>query len=379
MKRKKICFIVSSPETARAFLLLHIDILAKDFDVYLIANFQNEGQKQLSTSLKAVFDVKIERSISLIKDFKALLALRKIFRKHAFDAIHTVTPKAGLLGILAGKLAQIKVRIHIFTGQVWYTKSGLIKLLLISIDKFIVSLATNILVDGQAQRSFLIAHHIIKENNSMVLGKGSISGVDTSRFVPELAIKRKYRKELNYSDEDVIFLFLGRLNLDKGVIDLAKAFAKLQTEYRSAKLLFIGMDEGNLLPEIAAIVGSQNFQFYGSTNEPELVLQVGDVLCLPSYREGFGTSIIEGSLLELPIICSDTYGLKETIIDGETGLRHQVGNIEDIYKQMRELVAAADKRMEMGKAGRTYVLENFSASQISNHWLQYYKNLLGNV
>jgi glycosyltransferase involved in cell wall biosynthesis len=373
---KKICFIVSSPFTAKAFLLEHIKVLSTEFDVYLVANFENEEQKLISPFLVKVFDVKIERDITLIKDFRALMTLKAILKKESFDAIHSVTPKAGLIGMLAGKLAGTRVRIHIFTGQVWHTKTGFMKLLLSNIDKFIFSIATNILVDGQAQRLFLIENNIISEKDSRVLGKGSISGVDTNKFVPQKHIKERYRKELLYSNDSIVFVFLGRLNKDKGVLDLANAFAELQKEVENVKLLFIGTDETNLLPKIKEIIGEVNFKFYGSTNEPELILQAADVLCLPSYREGFGTSIIEGSLLELPIICSDTYGLKETIIDEETGLRHKVKDVESIYLQMKKLALNPNLRLKMGKAGREYVQDNFKASQISDKWLEYYKNIL---
>ncbi len=376
MKKKKVCFIVSSPITAKAFLLEHIKVLSTEFDVYLVANFENEQQKNISPYLCKVFDIKIERNINILKDLKALKTLKKLLKNEAFDAIHTVTPKAGLIGILAGKLAKIKVRIHIFTGQVWHTKKGLMKLILMKIDQFIFSIATNILVDGQAQRQFLIENNIINEIDSRVLGKGSISGVDTNKFIPDKITKEKYRKELNYNPTDVVFLFLGRLNIDKGVLDLAAAFSKLQIDHKNVKLLFIGYDEENLLPVIQEKVGLENFTFYGPTNEPELLLQAGDVLCLPSYREGFGTSVIEGSLLELPIICSDTYGLKETIVDDKTGLRHKVKDVESIFKQMKKLATNSALRNSMGKAGRTYVLENFKASQISETWLEYYKQLL---
>ena len=376
MEKKKICFVVSSPLTAKAFLLEHIKVLSTTFDVYLVANFENEDQKNISPYIKDVFDVKIERNINLFKDVKALMHLKRICKHEGFDSVHSVTPKAGLIGMLASKLAGIKVRIHIFTGQVWHTKKGFMKQLLMKIDQFIFNIATNILVDGQSQRQFLIENKIIDAKKSSVLGKGSISGVDTEKFIPSSEIKEKYRNELRYKDTDVVFVFLGRLNIDKGVIDLANAFSKLQQEITNVKLLFIGFDEENLLPEITEIVGEENFIFYGSTNNPELVLQVADVLCLPSYREGFGTSVIEGSLLELPIICSDTYGLKETIIENKTGLRHPVKDVEMIYEQMKKLAVNDEFRIEMGKEGRNYVLENFKASQISEKWLEYYKNLV---
>lgn len=377
MTKKKICFIVSSPITVKAFLLEHIKILSTEYDIYLIANFDGQPQQNISPYLTEIFNVKIERNITIFKDLKAVLQLKRIITQQNFDAIHTVTPKAGLLGMIAGKLAKTKVRTHIFTGQVWYTRKGFMKSLLISSDKLMIALSTNILVDGIAQRQFLIDNHIIAENNSKVLGvKGSISGVDIKKFNPEQFVKEKYRKALDYSTQDIVFIFLGRLNIDKGVLDLAAAFGKLQNEFQNVKLLFIGFDEEHLLPEIKAIMGDNNLKFYGPTDQPEKLLQVGDVLCLPSYREGFGTTVIEGSILGLPIICSDTYGLKETIIDDKTGLRHRVKDVESIYIQMKKLATDVGLRLQMGDAGRQYVLKNFNALYISEKWLEFYREEL---
>ncbi|QDP85823.1 glycosyltransferase family 4 protein [Chryseobacterium sp. SNU WT5] len=376
MNKKKICFIVSSPLTVKALLLENIKALSTEFEVYLVANFKNEEQINISPDLTDIFHVQIERKINLIKDLQALNKLRKVLKEQSFHAIHTVTPKAGLIGMLAGKIAKTKVRTHIFTGQVWYTKTGLMKALLMNLDRFLVSLSTNILVDGQSQRKFLISKKVITEHNSKVLGKGSISGVNINKFRPNINSRERYRAEQKYSQDEVVFLFLGRINRDKGVIELARAFSKLQQEIPHVKLLLIGFDEEKLVPQILSIVGDPNFKFYGSTNEPELLLQIGDVLCLPSHREGFGTTVIEGSLLGLPIICSDTYGLMETIIDDQTGFRHPVHDVESIYVQMKKLATDPQLRTKMGEAGRRYVLENFTAAQISGEWLQYYRDLL---
>jgi glycosyltransferase involved in cell wall biosynthesis len=245
-----------------------------------------------------------------------------------------------------------------------------------NLDRLIVYCATHILVDGESQRQFLIQNKIIDEKNSRVLGKGSISGVDLGRFSPNTEIRDKYRKELNLSSE-VIFMFLGRINLDKGVLDLVQAFLRLNRKYNNSKLVLVGPDEENLQPQIKEMCPESNsIVFYGSTSKPEEVLQLADVFCLPSYREGFGTSVIEASLLELPIICSDTYGLMETILDNKTGLRHQVGNIDSIYNQMEKMMEDDDLRLVLGNNGREYVLAHFSSDTISREWFNFYSNLL---
>lgn len=378
--KKKICFIVATPLTANSFLRNHFQYLSNHFDIYLVANLEEDVSVPFSSPhVMGMKHIGIQRKISVFKDIKALFALRNYLAKMEFDAVHTVTPKAALLGILAAKLAHIKIRIHIFTGQVWHTKKGIFKSLLKNLDRFIVHCATHILVDGASQRQFLIQNKIINSQNSRVLGKGSISGVDVDRFSPKKAIRDKYRKELNLSNE-VVFVFLGRMNLDKGILDLAQAFSRLSKKYNNTKLVLIGPDEDDLQTKVKKMcLNNPSIIFYGSTNKPEEILQLADVFCLPSYREGFGTSVIEASLLELPVVCSDTYGLMETIVDNKTGLRHQVGNIDSIYEQMEKMIVEEDLRLALGKNGREYVLTHFSSNTISGEWLSYYNNLLSTI
>ncbi len=373
--KKKICFIVASPLTAEAFLSKHFEYLSPLFDIYLVADFG--GHPYQNPFVKGIKSIPIKRNISISSDLRALSTLRKYLKEMRFDAVHTVTPKAGLLGTLAGKWAGVKVRTHIFTGQVWHTKTGIFKQVLKTLDKIIVGAATHILVDGQSQRQFLIKNNIVTEKNSAVLGKGSISGVDVTRFVPDAATRQQARAGLKMSDQ-VIFMFLGRMNRDKGLLDLARAFAIHHRQFPDSRLVLVGPDEEGITPAIREICSScaDAVVFYGSTNKPFEILQAADVFCLPSYREGFGTSVIEASLLELPVISSDTYGLMETIVEGSTGLRHRVGDAAGIAHRMSELMDPA-LRQTMGKNGRQYVLDHFSAEMISSQWVNFYKRILG--
>lgn len=374
IEKKKICFIVSSPLTATAFLLKHFEYLSETFDIYLVANFE-EGIKNFESEfVKQVKNVKIKRGISIFDDAKAVLILKKYFIENNFDSIHSVTPKAGLVSMVASKLVASKVRIHIFTGQVWNTKTGFFKYLLKTIDKLIVYCATDILVDGEAQRKFLIQNRIITEENSQVLGKGSISGADENIFVPNKSVYKENRKILNIHDE-VVFMFLARIIYEKGIIDLAEAFVKLNSIFPNTKLVIIGPDEGKLVSKIKEITKGKNVIIKGATKRLLDYLQIADVLCLPSYREGFGTVVIQASLLEKPIICSDTYGLMETIIENETGLRHKVGDVDSLFEQMKKMMDEK-LRASLGTNGRKYVLDNFSASVISKHWVDFYKERL---
>lgn len=372
--KKKICFVVSAPITAKAFLIKHFEYLSKEFDITLVANFETQADFEI-LFVKNTKHIAIHRSINPLKDFLALIQLYFFFKKESFHVVHSVTPKAGLLAMTAAWISRIPIRIHIFTGQVWHTQLGLKKQFLKFLDKLLVLFTTHILVDGQSQRQFLITNKIITDKNSKVLGKGSISGVDVQKFNPSSEIRNLYRAQLNFQNNDIVFAFLGRMNTDKGILDLAKAFQKLHADFPNVKLLLIGFDEEQMQEKIRQIQ-IENIIYFGPTPKPQEVLQAADVFCLPSYREGFGTSVIEASLLELPIICSDTYGLAETIIENKTGLRHEVKNVDQLYNQMKLLVQNEETRTVLGKNGRQYVLEHFSADEISLQWLTFYKDIL---
>lgn len=373
---KKICFIVSTPYTAKAFLENHFKVLSQHYDVYLVANLEDEDFSEYSNEhLVELKNIQIHRKINVLADAKALRKLRSYLKQHSFDCIVTFTPKAGLIGILAGWLAGITHRIHFFTGQVWHTKKGFFKFFLKTLDTIVVHFSTAILVDGKPQQEFLIAHHILTQNNSKVIGKGTISGLDLSKFSVKPLSRERYRTELGYSDDDVVFMFLGRLNKDKGVFDLVEAFQRLNAKYLKTKLLFVGFDEEHIQEQVMKLQ-LPNVFFYGSTHQPEELLQCCDVFCLPSHREAFGLSVIEASACEKPILCSDTYGLRDTIVDQITGIRSVTGSPDSIFEGMEFLVTHPNQRIEMGKQGRKYVETYFSSEALTDLWLAYFKGSL---
>lgn len=374
MKRNKICFVVPSLGTARVFLKNHINELSIYFDIYLVSNFQEEEMIYIKDfPIKEIKNIKITRDITLINDLRTLLHLCSYFKKMKFDAVHTVTPKVGLLSILASRLASVPNRIHIFTGQVWHTKKGIFKQFLMFLDRFTVWNSTHILVDGQSQRQFLIKNRIVAATNSFVLGKGSISGVDTNRFIPNALVKKEVRAELGIKENEVVYMFLGRMNSEKGINELAEAFNRLRKKHVNVRLLLVGGDEENMTPKVKQKVNDiESVIFYGVTPTPERLIQACDIYCMPSYREGFGLSVIEASLLEKPIICSDTYGLMESIIENKTGLRHKVADVDSLHFAMEKLFYDQNLVESLGKGGRAYVLEYFSAKTISEKWLEFY-------
>ena len=330
-------------------------------------------------SLTGWHRVRIVRGISILQDIKAVWNTFLYFRKMKFDAVHSVTPKAGLISALAGYLAGIKHRTHIFTGQVWATRKGVMRWILKSMDKIIASLNNHMLVDGSSQRNFLVKEHVLREGQAEVFHKGSISGVNSERFIPDSEIRNQIRKEIGIGDDCLTFIFLGRLNHDKGIGELYEAFNMLAGEKKNVFLLLVGDDEENYiskLPLYPNIKNGINFCFYGITHEPEKVLNAGDVFVLPTYREGFGTSVLEAACIGIPCICSDAYGVLDAYVENETGLRCHVGDPESLYQCMRKMFDNPTLVKEMGKNSRQRALKDFNGAVLTECWVDFYKKIL---
>lgn len=373
--KKKICFITAIPGSAESFLKDHMSALRHDYQLYYVSNEPDESKIRVDHD--GYHCVDIQRGISIIKDLRALIHLTRYFKTERFDAVHSVTPKAGLLTAVASFFAGTPIRIHIFTGQVWANKKGPMRWLLKFMDRMIVLFGNHFLVDGHGQRDYLIQQGILKEEKSQVLGHGSICGVNLKRFVPNEQSRKEARMEVNAGDK-IVFVFMGRLNHDKGLYELLPAFDKLAAEKDNVFLLLFGNDEEN----IASLFGEyknlnrNNFLYYGRTSEPQKMLQAGDVFVLPTYREGFGSSVIEASALGLPVICSDAYGVRDAMVDNVTGLRCVVGDVDSLYGAMKKFIDNPVLISEMGKSGRERVVLDYDGEKMTQLWVDFYHKLV---
>jgi len=376
--RKRICFVVAQPDTAESFLRDHIEALRNYYDVYLIANIKAPDEVSMM-ALSGWHRVQIARGISVVQDIKAVWNTFRYFRKMQFDAVHSVTPKAGLVSALAGYLAGVKHRTHIFTGQVWATRTGFMRWILKSMDKIIAGLNNHMMVDGFSQRSFLIREKVLREGQAEVFHKGSINGVNSNRFAPNEAVRKQIREEIGIKNNSLTYIFLGRLTRDKGIDELYEAFNRLAGEVENIFLLLVGDDEGNYASKMSAynnINKGENAFFYGSTHNPEKLYNAGDVFVLPTYREGFGTSVLEAACIGLPSICSDAYGVLDAYVENETGLRCHVGDVESLYQCMRKMFENPNLVKQMGINSRQRALNDFSGAVLTECWVDFYKKIL---
>ena len=375
---RKICFVTSTAMTVNAFLQGPIKMLAENNAVYVVTNLLVGDSVPVLKDSQKVISIPLEREISPVKDLKALFALIRLFRKEKFDAVHSVTPKAGLLAMLAAFVARIPLRVHTFTGQVWASKKGIKRFLLKCIDILIAALTSHNLVDSPSQRDFLVSEKVISKSKAFVFEKGSISGVDLSKFKPDSEARLAIRKQLEIEDNKLVFLFIGRLNIDKGVLDLAQAFSQINNE--KLHMLFVGPDEQNMQAEINNLQkNNNNIHFIGYTDMPEVFMAAADVLCLPSYREGFGSVLIEAAAVGLPVIASRIYGITDAVIDHETGLLHEPHDINAIQSLIERIAEDEALRTKLGQQARARAIRDFSSELIAQAWVDFYQDKLGNA
>jgi len=375
---KKVCFVTTSPLIVNFFFVPLLRAMATRYDVALAVNAE-EGVPLPADLPARVTSVRILRPIAPLADLAALWKLFRLFRVERFDAVHSVSPKGGLLAMTAAWLARVPVRVHMFTGQVWVTRSGFMRWLLKSTDRWIATIATHVLADSPSQRTFLVEQGIVRGERCSVLGCGSISGVDTSRFKPDTTARATVRSELGIDGSAVLLVFLGRINRDKGVLDLAAAFRELYSRVPGLALLLVGPDEQalrNALLESAGD-GAAAIRFVEYTRTPERYLAAADVLCLPSYREGFGSVVIEAGATGIPSVGSRIYGVTDAIVDGETGLLHEPANATDLAAKLLPLVTDAALRQRLGERARTRALSDFSQETATRALLDFYDRALG--
>lgn len=359
------------------YLLNHLHKLT---DHYRITVCINANEVPVSTKLDSrvrLINLPITRKISLYKDFFVLFWLVRFFRTENFDAVHSLTPKGGLLGMIAALIACTPIRTHSFTGQVWATRSGVARYLLKTMDKILAKCATHLNADSPSQSQFLQQEKITGNTPIRVFGAGSISGVDLRRFSENPVRRQETRQQLGIPEDNHVFLFLGRLNRDKGVLELAEAFTRLYGSVQNISLVFVGRDEQNMTPAIQTICHTciDAIRFVELTPEPERYIDVSDVLCLPSYREGFGSSIIEAAAMGVPSIASRIYGITDAIIDGKTGLLFTPGDVIEIQTAMQFMLNKFNHQ-EMAHQAQKRAKRDFSADRITQAWLDYYATLL---
>lgn len=382
IRKPKIAIYVTSVYMVRFFLVPHLTALSEHYDVTLI--LKNDAPEILSNMALPVriIEVPIERKISILADIKVLLKSIHLFRREKFELVHTMTPKAGLIGIVAAFIARVPRRLHTFQGEVWLNKTGLWRMILKNMDRLVATLATHLLVVSHTERQFLIEQKIIKPAKTSVIGEGSIGGVDLAKFTKAKNSRTEMRANLSLSDNDIVILYVGRLNKDKGLLLLKNAFTNLRSNHpdKSLKLHIVGPDEEHIEQEYNRTLSEDDktqITFFPYSPTPEDHMAAADIFVLPSAREGFGVVIIEAAAAGIPAVGSDIYGLKDALSDGKTGLLFKLNDVPDLTDKLSTLISDEELRKKLGTAAYQRVTEKFDQKLIIEQFIRYYQNMLG--
>lgn len=322
--------------------------------------------------------VPMERHISPLKDLKSLFRLIQVFRREKPTMVHSMTPKAGLLSMMAAWFCRVPVRVHTFTGLVFPTATGFTQKILIFTDRITCACATHIVPEGEGVKNDLINYHITNKPLK-VLGHGNVRGIDLAHYNPELpevqAEAAKIRKPDTFT-----FVFVGRLVRDKGINELIAAFERLKKEYPNIRLLLVGRQEPELDPlkpeTIAKINNNKYIEAVGQQSDVRPWLAASDVFVFPSYREGFPNVVIEAGAMGLPSIVTDINGSREIIIEGKNGSIIQPRDAEAIYYAMKRMITKPDKAKKMGTNARPLIASRFEQSYVRRCLKNFYKELI---
>lgn len=328
--------------------------------------------------------IDMERNISPLKDIISLIRLYIYFKKINPLIVHSITPKAGLLSMLAAKMACVPIRMHTFTGLIFPTRTGLIKKILILMDKLLCKCATNIYPEGQGVKNDLMNYRITSKALH-IISNGNINGIDLEYFSKEnisVAERIKLKSDLRITEKDFVFLFVGRLAGDKGINELITAFLLISKKRSNVKLLIVGAEEStDPLQESTSfeILSHINILSVGFQEDVRPFLAIADVFVFPSYREGFPNVVMQAGAMELPSIVTDINGCNEIIIEGENGLIIPVKDSNAVYESMKKVMEDSSLRTYMKKNARPMIVSRYEQEVLWKELLSEYQKLEKNV
>ena len=327
--------------------------------------------------------VAMERHISPLRDLRSLWSMIRVFRKERPDMVHSMTPKAGLISMMAAWVCRVPVRIHTFTGLVFPTSTGLKQKILMFTDGLTCACATHVIPEGEGVKADLTNYGITRKP-LRVLGYGNVKGIDLERFNPTREEVRaealRIRKELRLSPDDFVFVFIGRLVGDKGINELVEAFGRLQKVHPEVRLILVGPEEAELDPlkgETMAKIGSNDaISAVGRQSDVRPWYAVADAFVFPSYREGFPNCVIEAGAMGLPSIVTDINGSREIVLDGENGVVIPSKDSGALYDAMRDFIEDDDRRGRMAAKARDLVASRFEQSYVRGCLKDFYRTVL---
>ncbi|WP_312206347.1 glycosyltransferase family 4 protein [Epilithonimonas hominis] len=394
----KLFRITTVPVSVEKLLGKQLTFMNQFYEVTAISSDKEDLERvgqELGIRTKAI---EMTRKITPIQDLKSLWQMYCYLKQEKPEIVHTHTPKAGLIGMIAAKLAGIKVRLHTVAGLPLMETSGVKRRVLNLVEKLTYACATKVYPNSYGLKDFILKEKFCPPHKLKVIGNGSTNGIDTAYFNPKLFSphqKKEIRQQWQLEEDDFVWIFVGRLVKDKGINELVAAFRQLTEELndsenknstidnirnRAPKLLLVGPLEPELdplLPEtLREMEHNKNILTVGYQKDVRPYLAAADALIFPSYREGFPNVVMQAGAMELPSIVTNINGCNEIIKNNENGMIISVKNKDQIYNALLKLMADLSLYNKMKSEAREDIVQRYDQKLIWNAILAEYREMI---
>ncbi|SFN73985.1 glycosyltransferase family 4 protein [Salegentibacter flavus] len=379
---KKLIRITTIPLSLEKLLEGQLSYMNQYYQVTAVSAEKERLERYGKDNGVNTFWVEMTRAITPLMDAKAVWKLYNYFKKEEPLIVHTHTPKAGIVGMLAAKLAGVPLRLHTVAGLPLMETTGNKRKLLDFVEKLTYKLATRVYPNSRGLEEIILKEGFAEEEKLKVLGKGSSNGIDTSYFDPSNFSeedKINIRQELNIPENDLVFIFIGRLVSEKGIDELVAAFKRLQERKLELSLLLVGPFEEELDPiseESKEIIENHPKIFTtGYQADVRPYLAVSNVLAFPSYREGFPNVVMQAGAMGLASIVSDINGCNEIIVEGKNGMIIPVKDEGALFNAMELIAQNEDYRIRLASNSREEICKYYERKEFWQILLKEYKSL----
>lgn len=382
---KKICIVTTVWSSINNWIKPFLnEYNRRGVGVSIVCNMDAEYEKKLKEEFPFIhtYSMPFPRGIDIFGSIKSIRLLNKLFKKEHFDMVQYSTPNASMYAAVASKFAKIPVRLYCQWGMVYVTMSGMKRKIFKMIESMVCRLSTQVQPDSPGNLEFCRKEGLYDETKSLVIWNGSAKGLDLTVF--DVSKKAEYTKEIkekyNIPEDAPVIGFVGRLGREKGCNELFRAFKALKEQFSTLKLLFVGPieKENSIEPELLAYFREcDDIIKTGRVTNVEKYTSAMDVFVLPSYREGFGMSVIEASAMEVPVVVTKYPGPSSAMEEGVTGISVPVKDTGELTIAIAELLKDREKSLAMGRAGRIFVEQNFEQKKFIERYMENRMGLLG--
>ncbi len=327
--------------------------------------------------------IPMTRAITPFADLRSLLKMYRFFKKEKPDIVHSHTPKGGLIAMMAARMAGVRIRVHTIAGLRFMTSTGLKRKLLVRMEKLTASSATRVWPNSRSLKEYVLSNKLAKASKVELIAEGSSNGIDLSKFNETVIRPEKLEEikgKINYDPSFFYFLSVGRIVKDKGMEELANAFAKLYADNDKLRLILLGDFEDELDPvkeeTRKLLMEHPGILRMGWSSEVPFYMHISNALVHPSYREGFPNVLLQAGAMDCPVICSRITGNIDIVDDGKTGLICEVRDESSLREKMKFAIDNPEKIKEMSKALKTKVYEKFDQRVVHKVLLRRYRELL---